>query len=356
MTPSKTSPKPPDGIYPLSVTQGIENQPSPNPSPNPVPPPGMTCRPDWIRLVGDAANILWLVHRLNELFGEPIDFTPAKFFKSGQKWHPGVLLSRGHKSKIIMLDLQGSCLACTPSEVFMKLTTEALTRGFHCTRIDLAVDHVGMDLRLYERFKASCEAGELCKLRSFSPKPEFKADGTPTSQYIVIGKRSSPIFIRVYDKGLESGTLPLGQWERFEVEFKADRANEVCMNLASADDRMHEALWRYVIGSVDFREANGRSELARRPRVEWWSDYIGNAVPLDCPPSPKDSMFETWWGWARASFGARFLQIAQVMNISPETLLSELLEDLDPARSESPAIIDLRNRIEKKMMLIPNQS
>ena len=104
-----------------------------------VPPQGMTCRPDWIRLVGPDYYTSWLIEHLTALFGEAIEWNGAKFFQRGLQWHPGVLFSSGHKSEQVMIDLQGSRLACTPVDEFMKLTTEILKKGFHCKRIDLAM-------------------------------------------------------------------------------------------------------------------------------------------------------------------------------------------------------------------------
>lgn len=338
------APKPNLGIHPRSVTPGIENQPNPENEPNQVPPEGMSCRPDWIRLVGPEYKADWLIKRLRADYGESIAHCGAKHFRAGLLWHPGILVSWGHKSEVVMIDLQGSRLACTPVAEFMQLTEDILMRGFHCTRIDLAVDHVGMDLKLYENALASCDSGQLCLLRTYSPDPEYKADGTPVRLLLKFGKRDSPTCARIYDKGLETKTLPAGQWERFEVEFKEDRANEVCMQLADSSDTLEELLWGYVLGSVDFRIANGRSELKRRPRAKWWESYIGHAQPVRCPPCSKESSFDTWWKWARASFGARFLQIADIMSVTPETLLASLLSDLEPAQTKSPATIDIQSR------------
>lgn len=338
-----TPPQPSMGIHPRSVTPGIENQPSPENGVQ-VPPAGMSCRPDWIRLVGLQSQLTWLMSRLREVYGECVPHSGAKFFRTGALWHPGILMSWGHKSNIIMIDLQGSRLACTPVEEFMQLTDEILMHGFHCTRIDLAVDHVGMDLKLHQHAHQSCKSGELCKLRSYADDSEFKAHGTPVRYLLKLGKRNSPICVRIYDKGLETKTLPAGQWERLEVEFKDDRANDVCMTLADAGDSLDDLLFAYVIGAFDFRESNGRTELQRRPRAAWWESYIGQSKPIHCPPCPKDSSFDTWWEWARTSFAARFLQFAEIMDVSPESLLIALIEGLEPARTETAATVDLRTR------------
>ena len=340
--PEGLSPDPSMGIHPRSVTPGIENQNRPNQ----VPIEGMTCRPDWMRFVGPEIMQREVVRLLRRWFGHLSTTNHgAKYFDHGTLWHPGVLFSQGHSSKVIMIDIQGGRLSSMNSADAIKLASEIMMLGFRCTRIDLAVDHVGMDLQLHEHALKSCKAGELCKLRSYADDSEFKADGTPVRYLLKLGKRDSAICARLYDKGLETKLLPAGQWERLEIEFKDDRAAEVCMTLCNAEDRMHEALWRYVIGAIDFREVNGRTELARRPRAKWWTDYIGSAVPLDCPPCPKESSFDTWWKWARTSFAARFLQISEIMGVSPESLLAVLTEGLIPARSESPATIDLRARV-----------
>lgn len=288
----------------------------------------------------------WLMDRLRKTYGDSVPHAGAKFYRAGALWHPGILVSWGHKSEIVMIDLQGSRLACTPVDEFIELTHEILAHGFHCTRIDLAVDHVDLNIDLHHHALSSCKSGELCMLRTYSDDSEFKADGTPLRYLLKLGKRTSPICARIYDKGLETKTLPAGQWERFEVEFKDDRANEVCMSLVTADDQLHEKLWGYVIGAVEFRIVNGRSERARRPFVDWWKRYIGHSTPIPCPPCPKPSSFDTWWEWARTSFGARFLQFSEILDVSPESLLTALIDGLKPAHTESPATIDLRSRID----------
>lgn len=344
--PEGPSPDSSEGIYPRSVTPGIENQPDPEIDPQ-IPPAGMSSRPDWIRLVGPESQLSWLMNHLQDAYGEWVPHSGGQYYSAGAHWNVGVLVSWTHKDGRIMIDLQGRFLACTPTDEYMALTIEVLRRGFHCTRIDFAVDHVGMGLDLYKNAMASCEAGELCKLRSYSPTPMFKANCTPTAKLLYLGKRSSGVCARIYDKGLQTRTLQAGEWERFEVEFKKDRAVQVCMALVEAFDqrRMHELIWGYVIGAVEFREVTGRSELARRPYVKWWERYIGQSTPIPCPPCPKPSSFETWWQWARKSFAARFLQFAQILDVSPESLMSALFENLDPAHTETPATIDLRSRI-----------
>lgn len=329
----------PESVYPRIVTPGIETQ---NPL-DQVPERGMSCRPDWIRLVGPESQTKLAFRYLLRSFGPATGHNRgAMYFDEGTVWHPGVLYSKGHSAGIVMVDIQGSRLSSMSVPSMMELTNNILSLGFYCTRIDLAVDHVGMDLRIHQRAHVSCKAGELCKLRSYADDSEFKADGTPVRYLLKLGKRDSPVCARIYDKGLETKTLSPGQWERLEVEFKEDRAAEVCLMLARSGEGLPQLLWEYVIGAFDFRIKNGRTELTRRPRTQWWGQYVKQSQPRETKPIKKESSFTTWCGWFRASVGPRLLQLSKEMGITPHEFFDDLVHQLQPATTVVPAVIEAR--------------
>ena len=307
----------------------------------------MWCRPDWIRLVGNESMSTRLLTLLESWFGEPTGTSRgAAYFTEGLEWSPGVLYSQGHRSKSVMVDLQGKRLATMSPEDAFGLTREILMMGFHCSRIDLAVDHVQQGLNLYEHALASCKDKELCIMRTYEPDEAYLVDGTPMKKLLKLGKRESEVFARIYDKGLETKLLPVGQWERFEIEVKKDRANEVCMTLVEHIEKFNTLLWEYVIGSVDFRTCTGRSERSRRPRAAWWTQYIGQSVPKRIKPIPKESSLDQWFEWFRSAAGSRLLQIAGIIGISPMELFMQLIDSLEPATSTVPAVVDARQRQE----------
>lgn len=332
-----TSPQPNTVIHPRIVTPGIENQNRENQ----VPEPGMWCRPDWIRFVGPELLVKEAKRLLRSWFGYSTGSNHgAKFFGHGTLWHPGVMLSEDHPSEIIMIDLQGSRLAIMEVEESLELARAISELGFCCTRIDLAVDHVMQDVNLYERAVASCNSGELCIMRSYAPDPAFRADGTPIRKLLKLGQRESEVCARIYDKGLETKTLPAGLWERFEVEIKGSRAPSVCMSLLKAGEEFSSQLWAYVIGSVDFREKNGRSELNRRPSASWWAQYVGQSLPVRTKPIPMESNFLSWCRWFRKSAGRRLLQLADALGMPPEELFDYLIRELAPSQTVVPAVVE----------------
>ncbi len=327
----------PEITNPRSVIPGIENQKTPIQ----VPDAGTTCRPDWIRLVGPESMYDFAYSLLIECFGEPTGTSKGgQHFESGQVWHPGVVLSQGHDSRIIMVDFQGSRLAVEETSDMLDLVMEFYKRGFYATRIDLAIDWVDQDMDIYNNALASCEASELCKLRSFRLGSEYTKDQEAKGLLLYLGKRQSAVYIRIYDKGLETGAAEAGRWERFEVEFKDDRAQSVMMALLEEGDSWPDELWSRVTGAVDFRVNNGRSELNRRPRSKWWSDLISCVTPKPTKPVPKASSFNEYCQWFRRSVGPRLLQLADYLQVSPPQLFRQLVNDLEAAESETPATIE----------------
>jgi len=112
--------------------------------------------------------------------------------------------------------------------------------------------------------------------------------------------------------------------------------------LVAIGKEYNKLLWKCVVGSVDFRICNGRSERKRRPMVSWWADYIGQAAPKRIKPVPKESSLDLWVEWFRTAAGRRVLQLAEIMGITPHELFEQLIDGLKPAKSIVPATVEAR--------------
>lgn len=342
----------PSGIHPRSVTPGIENQTavpdpeSPPEKPSPLPPPGVHVRLDWMRFVGKETALDRLQALLLDTFGEPTsESSGAKWFRGGVNWHPGVTLSHGHGESIIQLDVRGERLAFLGTDAAIHLMRQVYALlGFYATRLDTAIDFVGQERRLHYRTVESCRLGELCRIRRYADDSEYTATGEPTRLLLKLGKRGSPVCGRVYDKGLQTKSAPAGVWERIEIEFKKDRAGTLAEMLLAPGVDWAPLLTNAVLGSVDFRVRNGRSEIARRPRAPWWADLLAGSDPKPIKPMSRGSDFNSWWEWSRGSFARRFLQVCGILQIPPEILILDLVRGLRPAETETSATIELRTR------------
>lgn len=341
------------GFHPRSVTPGIETQTAPpDPEtppekPTPLPPPGVHVRLDWMRLVGSENAFCALNEILQRAFGDPTsESTGARWFRSGTNWHPGVTLSHGHKAGILQLDVRGERLTVMGTDAAIALMEQIYNlKGFWATRLDAAIDFVGQDVDLHRHAAESCRRGELCRIRRYADDSEYTSNNEPTRLLLKLGKRESPICGRIYDKGLETKSAPPGVWERLEIEYKVDRARTLALRLLECPDEWPRILQEAVLGSIDFRVNNGRSELDRRPRTDWWSAIVADTHCHPIPPTPGDSGFESWWEWGRTSFAARFLQMAQILQVNPADLFRLFILDLCPSDTESPATVDLRSNL-----------
>jgi hypothetical protein len=325
--------------HPRSVTPGIETQLEDG-KPY-LPPPGVYVRLDWLRFTGPDELHDDIVALANEWFGDEARWsTGAAHFSAGLTWDPGVQISTGHSAQICMIDVRGERLSQMKGDDQMRLLVAIGQLGVKPTRIDGAIDWVGQQVNLYDNAVASCERGELCIMRRFSPSPELTANGAAVKKLLKLGKRESPVCARIYDKGLEQGFDVEGYWERLEVEWKKGRAAEVGRRLVDAGDGWPELLTGFVLGAIDFRECNGRSELQRRPRAEWWTSLLGESSAQRVICIPRTKLFTVWVESFRRSYGRRIVQMADAVGAKSEDVAAWLLRHVSSSQQASPIMTE----------------
>lgn len=112
---------------------------------------------------------------------------------------------------------------------------EAVGAAEHRTRTDLAVDvHLAPPMPLFTRERYSDALHKPSKGgRPTKKSLTINSDGGST---LYIGSRTSEGFGRLYDKGRETGTLPAGQWWRWELEAKQGLAEWVVDQLRASEE------------------------------------------------------------------------------------------------------------------------
>ncbi len=347
--------KPSEPTYPRSVTPGIETQRqaiTPGMATHDrveledgtvwesgpkVPPPGLYVGLDWIRCTGWEGLEPAVESFLSDRFGHEVkESGGAQWFRHGMVWEPGVMLSWGHQRGIIQVDIQGGRLRMLDGVARLELLSGLMDQGLKPTRLDGAVDWIGQDVNLCQRATDSCTRGELCIMRKYRLNDELTAQGYPTRRHLSLGSRESPVCARMYDKGLEQSVAPVGYWERFEVEWKADRAPEVAHLLRETGDDWPKQLIDLVIGAVEFREANGRSELKRRPLAAWWEWLTDGLCGVRISTAQDDPSFSRWYQWFRKSVGPRLLELAETAQVPVADVVQWLLGGVKAGSSGGP--------------------
>ena len=327
---------PPD-LYPRSVTPGIESHPE-HPQ---MPPPGVYVGLDWLRFTGPEDTHWVEVERLLQAWAgsKPERNRGAAYFNEGKLWKPGILMSRGHRSEICQVDIQGGRLRLMRGEDRMTLFGALIERGMKPTRIDGCIDLVDQGHELYHNARASCERDELCKMRSYGDNSRRTVGQRPDRLHLNLGRRDSPVCGRIYDKGLETKTTETaGRWERLEIEWKGDRVQEVGQRLYHAGSEWVSILTALVFGAMDFREVTGQTKLDRRPRCEWWKRVVARHSEVVTSPASKSPDLERWGHALGKSYGRRILEFAVAAGDPPGKIFEWFVAHLKPSDSGGESV------------------
>ena len=189
---------------------------------------------------------------------------------------PGGVLAWGGQGGTAHLDLTGGALGHLRAlglDVFGWLRY-VLEQGVRVGRVDIAADdEAGLVTR--ERVIDAVSAGDyVTHSRSVSEHRALVGDRGWT---VYFGRRTSPTFVRIYDKAAEQG-LDGVSWTRVEAEFKRERAHAVIVEWCLSGWSVASALG-LLRGALDFRRDDGTVTKSRWDLLDWWGAFLG-AVDL----------------------------------------------------------------------------
>jgi hypothetical protein len=169
---------------------------------------------DWLTLTAkseEKAATLWNLGRCLCAAGESKGEPSAGWHAHGYRGLSGKHVAFGARPDGVYLRLSG------PES--LKHWREALTTAENCSRIDLAVDtqfDPPMPSFVHQLYVQSVHRS----VHGGRPPLRRLVTDTAGGATCYFGSRSSELFARVYDKGVESGTQPKGRWFRWETEAK----------------------------------------------------------------------------------------------------------------------------------------
>lgn len=302
---------------------------------------------DWMTLTGPMRDLEPVSSELERRFG-PFVSKGGKGFQHGgsRLFANGAMIAFDDLDKenpIIRVELNGNVLSGMSGDEAVELL-KVLLLGRKCTRIDIRLDWQcpdGERVGLIDLATASCRRDELCRARRWKPHEDM--DGIERVGHgLYVGRRGkdgSGRYLRIYDKGLETGERSAGTWERFEVEHTSDVANDVAIAIAKADDWLYTSM-AIALGAVDFRENNGSRELERRPRVSWWSQLLEGIEPVNVRSKRVPTSFERNVGWMRQAMAPKMKAMAIATGQTFGDVAADLLGDVLPHRDgERDAVV-----------------
>lgn len=309
---------------------------------------------DWVRLVFPL-NTEKEVRGFATFFAgtEEAEQAPALHNRSeGEKYAKGVRLSwtpvedqveaiKRDKAVGPILEVPGEALKrLTYAEVTSVLQHAVYYLGARATRLDLAADYLnGSQANLIEDAKTA--AANTCLLRTKTWVPITTYSGSEiTGHGVNFGKRGddgSGRYVRIYDKGLESKTEPIGQWVRWEAEFSGDVARKVLEAITHPDDPADPLA--LCLGAVEFRSeattAGQQANAKRRPFCPFYKRLLVSGDPYRFSADRQPSTPTTRRIWAQKVFGRH---MANVMEARPDVSVWNVLTALFGCRLDELAI------------------
>lgn len=228
-------------------------------------------------------------------------------YNAGRKYRDG-RLEMWHSTRQEMglhIQWSGEAIKNAPVDALSLVAYLAAT-GFSFTRLDLAIDVRGYNLKPQTATEQIANGDFICRARKFPQWGDPKNPGY--TQYV--GKRPSEIYICIYDKAAELGIEQ--DYTRIELRTHKGRANTAAKTILRDSD-----FRKLVLGFVRF------------PKWKEWETVMG-ADATAIPAEKKDSATEAWLLSQCAPALARVLDEAH-----DDTFWFKFLRQVEVSRSTS---------------------
>lgn len=200
-----------------------------------------------------------------------VECTGFHGYNVGRKYQDG-RLEMWHSTRLEMglhIQWSGEAIKSAPVDALSLVAYLAAT-GFTFTRLDMAIDVRGYNLKPQTATEQIANGNYICRARKFPQWGDPKNPGY--TQYV--GKRPSEIYLCIYDKAAEMGS---GQdYTRIELRCHKGRAATAA---------------KTILRGVDFRQLV--LGYVRFPEWKEWNTVMG-ADATAIPAEKKDSATKAW--------------------------------------------------------------
>jgi len=209
---------------------------------------------------------------------------PAKArlgYKSASDFGDGITLLSGEERMGLHWQFSGAGLDWLGQNNAYWVLSTALQQGCKLKRVDLAHDFNNGEVSVDDIRKKTLEAMEVGVVRKRKHNSFQGSDGDT----FYVGSRSSDLFARAYDKGLQLDLeeFKRGDWVRTEFEAKGDVADEFAKGFIAADNQ------RDYCGGVFIGWMNSMfSSLPFISHLSW------GIMPIYCKVPKKDTDTRHW--------------------------------------------------------------
>lgn len=184
-----------------------------------------------------------------------------------------------------MLEMSGQ--GCREFETYSNITFDKLFQlakdelNYHMTRLDIAYDdHTGiLDIDQIEqdyRARNWVSRSRKGRITVDLSKDKDEQDNYIEGVSIMTGTKSSDMYMRIYNKGVERGFKDGRHWIRCELVLKQDRAVE----FIKRSEPVGEKFRGVIAGYFRFIEPSSDTNKSRAKMREYWENFLDNASKI----------------------------------------------------------------------------
>lgn len=247
---------------------------------------------DWLSGTFDRNVVADLIALVEEFFPErniKMDAKPSMGYHMARQFQDGVLVSMTADYGRCHVAFSGNALSILEPVSQFQLMRRLDNLGMKATRIDIALDDYDRELSLEWHSEQISLRGTLCYFRTAKLIRSLTNNQDETLYLGRRGSSGSGVFMRIYDKYIESE----GEVNaiRYECEFSGDKVGNVFNMLLGINPEdsvtQEQTLSGLVLGSIDYREKDGKKSLDRCRRVSEWEAFLAGNITLRVKPRPR---------------------------------------------------------------------
>jgi DNA relaxase NicK len=282
-------------------------------------------------------------------------------------------LSRGHAGGLgrigtgakrapreVHVDLSQELISDWTYQKFQQVTTWVLAKQGHFGRIDVALDDrsgvIDVD-RIYDAVVKGHCVSHFRQSRLIAGLD--LGSGSDTGKTLCMGSRQSDTYLRIYDKAAEQRAKEKsveGSWVRWEMEWKAERAQAVGLALSGLDQ---ESFQKYIVGvfrsALDFRDCTRADDPKDRyyaPLLDWWKVLTEGMQRARLQIAKSVRKIEEVKQWAEKSLSPMLGLLCAHPEAGERWLVRTIVDGVDRWRTKHLALLQSGqelNKVKRKM-------
>ncbi|MDA1478041.1 replication initiation factor domain-containing protein [Bacillus changyiensis] len=248
-----------------------------------------------------------------------------------------VMYSAPGDNRGVLIELSGQ--GCRQLESFLECRKktwfdffqDCIQQGGSFTRFDLAIDDKKTYFSIPDLLKKAQKGECISRFRKSDFNGSFSlADGETGGTTIYFGSKQSDAYLCFYEKNYEQAEkkgIPiedLGNWNRYELRLKNDRAQSAIKSLMKTMDLTLIA--KQIINNyVRFVDADKKVTREHWKTSLFWSEFIGDVGKLHLYMKPQKDLYQKSRNWLKNSCSRTMKMVMEVDKHLGRTDLSDMI-------------------------------